>query len=476
MAAAATSSGTRLATRLVVIVLGAGALWLAVEAALLWWGGELGLAAGATVAAVLLAAVAGMTALVVGDSLREKERVADIEARRVAFPDEPWQWRREWAEGRLRHEVPWAGAALLWGFAAVWSAFVVSAGVALHLEGRLQAEPGMTVVLAIFAVAGMFLLSLAVRATAHRLKYGVSVLELSSAPGVLGGELHAVLHPPRSLPPDAELAVALDCIRRVPRGTKQDLVRLEWRIERRATGGGGGAIPLSFEAPFDCPETTPDGSPDRARIEWTVKVSAHLPGVDYAAGFEVPLFRTPASDPSRLRGVVDDGDGSLREPPPTRIRVEPVAGGMTVRYPSPRWLTGCLLAMLAPPAVAGGIAWWSQQSGVDLLVTAGVGLGLGAAVLALTLVGVVTHLARIEVRPDEVRIVRGLGRLGWSSRIPGADIRGVVFDVSRSGRSPSYSVELETTGGRRPTVALGLRSEDEARWLTAELQRMLERR
>lgn len=473
MAAAATSSGTRLATRLVVIVLGAGALWLAVEAARLWRDGEPGLAAVATVAAVLLAAAAGVTVLLAGDSVRERERAADLAARRAASPDKPWQWRREWEEGRILHEVPWVGAALLWGFAAVWSAFVVSAGVALHLERGLQNQPGMAVVLAIFAVAGVFLLSLAVRATAHRLKYGVSVLELAWAPGVLGGELRAVLHPPRSLPPDADLAVALDCIRRVPRGTEHDLVTLEWRIERRATGGGGAAVPLSFEAPFDCPETTPDGSPDRVRIEWTVKVSANLPGVDYAAGFEVPLFRTPASDPSRLRGAVDGDDRSLRDPPLTRIRIEPSTGGMTVKHPSPRWLPGCLLAMLVPPAAAGGIAWWSHQSGADLLVTAGVGLGLGAVVLALTLVGVVTHLARIEVRPDEVRIVRGLGRLGWSSRIPRADIRGVVFDVARSGRSPSYSVELETTGGSRPTVALGLRTEEEARWLTAELQRML---
>lgn len=475
MAATAMSMGKRVATGTVLIVLGCGTTWLIESALQRWRTGDQGLAITLAVGAVAVGCTAGVIALIAWASHRAKDTAADIAARRNAAPEQPWLWRREWAEGRIEHEVPWLGLAVLWGFAMVWTTAVVGGGAAVHLDRGLDTEPGAAVVLALFALVGLFLVTKAVGATVHRFKYGRSVLELRSVPGVLGGELALELRPPPALPPDAELTMVLDCIRRVSRPDHTDFVSLEWRIEKRVVGGGGAAIPVTFDVPFDCPGSTPDGSPERVRIGWRLSVSAALPGIDYGVGFEVPVFETEASDPARVKGVVTSDDRSLLAPPLTRIRILPLpSGGIRVTYPAPGWLVGWLVASTLPLAIAGGIAWLSEHRGVELVTTLAVGGGLSAAVLVFAVLGVVMHLTRLEVLPDTVAIVRGLGRFVRTSRVARHEIHEIVFDGLQSGRRMTFHVELRTEAGGSRTVATDLRSEDEARWLTAELQRWLQ--
>ncbi|MFH1574753.1 MAG: hypothetical protein ABIG68_12270, partial [Acidobacteriota bacterium] len=459
MAATAMSALKRFALGLVLVSLGAGSVWLGVLAVRQLRLGNSG-DAGALVAGCLLAACfACVIALVAWASGQVKESEAEVAAQRTASPDQPWMWRREWAERRIEHLVPRLGLAVLWGFAAVWNAAILGAAAMIHLARGLTTEPGVVVVLVIFGLAGVFLLTMAARATVHRLKYGRSILELRSLPGVLGGEFSGVLHAPQALAPDAELAVALDCIQRIHRAKGRDFIHLEWRVEKRVAGGGGGVVPVTLALPFNCPESTPDGSPDRARIEWKLRVSASTPGIDYAAVFEVPVFKTEASDPSRLRGAVDDADRALGEPPPTRIRIVPTAsGGVSLVYPRPGWLTWWLAASVAPLSIAGLVAWLSHYNDMELLVALGIGAGISAAIFVVTLLGMVTHLSRIEILPDAVRIIRGMGGLGWSSQVARADVGELGFDLYRDGSKVAYTVELKTSAGASRTVATGLQT------------------
>ena len=54
-------------------------------------------------------------------------------------------------------------------------------------------------------------------------------------------------------------------------------------------------MPFTFEIPYHAKET------DRTNMDnailWYVDAAASVPGVDYGAQFEVPLFRTSESDP-----------------------------------------------------------------------------------------------------------------------------------------------------------------------------------
>jgi hypothetical protein len=54
-------------------------------------------------------------------------------------------------------------------------------------------------------------------------------------------------------------------------------------------------LPVLFHIPFESPDA--DKSNSRNQILWTLSVTAKTPGVDFKSDFDVPVFRTPDSDP-----------------------------------------------------------------------------------------------------------------------------------------------------------------------------------
>src|SRR6185503_2586845 len=75
---------------------------------------------------------------------------------------------------------------------------------------------------------------------------------------------------------------------------------IRWQEEQRVRGtavrdyrGIGATIPVDFAIPADARGT--DESMPRNTIIWRLSVSASLPGVDYAAAFDVPVYYTEDS-------------------------------------------------------------------------------------------------------------------------------------------------------------------------------------
>ena len=131
------------------------------------------------------------------------------------------------------------------------------------------------------------------------------MLELATLPAPVGHALEGTVRTPTGLRPPEGFRVVLSCIRRVTSGSGRNRSTTEtvlWQEERRVPRDGrrraGG---VRHPAPTPC-RATRAGASDR--VLWRLEVIGEVPGVDYAAAFEVPVFRTAASDRRARRAEV----------------------------------------------------------------------------------------------------------------------------------------------------------------------------
>ena len=214
--------------------------------------------------------------------------------------DRPWLGREDWAAGSVRDSN--RGTMIVaWVFALFWNVISVPAG--FFAVRTAIAEQNYIVLFALlFPVIGAGLLVWAIRATTRYLKFGASTLELTTRPGVVSGKLAGVVRIPGDLlPPEGFRAVLTSVNRRTTgsgksRSTSETILWQEGGVFHPARQATGTAVPVGFAIPGEAQPT--DGTdPDNA-IVWRLTLSAQVPGVDYAARFEVPVFRTDLGEVS----------------------------------------------------------------------------------------------------------------------------------------------------------------------------------
>jgi hypothetical protein len=276
-------------------------------------------------------ALAYMAAMLV--ARRKLQEQAEL---RSKHPDQPWRWQRDWAEGRIEDSsrgTLWTA----WAFSVFWNMIGFPSGY-LGVQAALrQGKPGGYVAL-VFPLVGIGLLVWAVRATIRYRKYGVSRLELSTIPAVIGHSLAGTVRVSTIVESQEGFLATLSCVRRVTSGSGKNRSTREtvlWQDDRRAVGGRARDaagwrtdIPIEFQIPADA-ESCSLGDSDN-RVLWRLTVSANVPGVDYASVFDVPVFRTEATaEPQteseiRLAAEQARAVAEYRPPAHSRIRVPPV--------------------------------------------------------------------------------------------------------------------------------------------------------
>ena len=88
----------------------------------------------------------------------------------------------------------------------------------------------------------------------------------------------------------------LSCVRPRTTGSGKNRSTPEtvlWQDQHQTAGGMTDAIAVRFAIPADR-RATDDTDPDD-QIVWRLNTRAELPGVDFAAQFEVPVFKTTPS-------------------------------------------------------------------------------------------------------------------------------------------------------------------------------------
>lgn len=211
---------------------------------------------------------------------------------RAAHPDQPWLWRQEWTSRRLSDQSR-SGAFVLWGFALLWNA--ITSPVFIYIPDQIRKGHLLAWIGVLFPLAGALLLINAVRLTIRRLRFGGSTLLLDAVPVPVGGVLRGTVEVPHSLSRVSGVKIRLVALaKRRHGGSTSDSIACHEEREihpsmLRLTGEGV-AIPIEIAVPDDAPAT--DTSDSALQVFWRLDVHAAVPGVDYHAAFDIPVFRS----------------------------------------------------------------------------------------------------------------------------------------------------------------------------------------
>jgi membrane protein implicated in regulation of membrane protease activity len=284
------------------------------------------------------------------------------------------------------------------------------------------AEPTKWPLAAICAAAGALVLALVGYRIWRRRRFGKTTFSMDTRPGVLGGPLCGVLHTGVRAQdaPDDGFHVTLSCYRRrIVRNSDgdRDVKRtLLWRDEEQMaplspSAGEALDVPVVFEIPDGLPASTPEKT--ATRCMWSLEVSAAVPGVDYRAMLEIPVFP-----------VVDDGSAPVaayRRHVLQRTTDTPLSRGITVERPRHGRLDVTFGRARRP-----GVATFITILGGGVAALTAVALAAGALfwAMVLGLTGVLcvwgalhywTYRSRITVDSDAIRVRSGI--IGRASEI-----------------------------------------------------------
>jgi hypothetical protein len=329
-------------------------------------------------------------------------------------------------------------------------------------------------VLLMFPVIGAFLLYRAIRLSLELRKFGVSNFVMSSIPGVVGGKLEGFIDAsfdPRSA---RAVSVKLTCIHRTVRQSSEgDSIKesIVWQDEQTfetgqvLPGPSGCRIPVLFQIPFDALETNINNMNDA--IQWRLSVTAEVPGIDYAAQFDVPVFRT------RDSSLSEDRPQTVEPPKNSRIRVQPTPEGVQVFLPAARnpglAMTVTFIFLIWSAGTWFLTAFMGFVALPFTIIFAAIGVGL--FVLALTMW---FATGRVLIERGIITIRRGLLGLGWTRRIACSDISDMTLKVGiqtgGASGTPYYDIQLICRDGRKRTAVRQIRNKREAVWLMNQMK------
>jgi hypothetical protein len=355
---------------------------------------------------------------------------------------------------------------LLWGIAMFWNA--LSWPLVFTLPRELEKGNKAIVIGLLFPAIGLGLVAAAVYVTMRYRKFGVSWLDLHGSSGVVGGYVAGLVQPGQPLLGVDLVEVRLSCMHRVVTGSgKRRHVReqLIWEDTMRLRKDSD--IPFYFAIPRDVPATN-DLNP-RDKIIWSLGAQASLPGVDYEAGFEVPVVSSgtqlPAPeylrDMDRYRGP----ETSEQTPPHTRVLFDRYAANGAEFYFPPRSATGfAVVTTLIFAGLAAGtwVAWTSSMPRMVLVV-----LGLFTVVVGMVTAGLWFSRSRVVFGNDEITVTRGLPGLTTRCVIAMSDVAEIKpAPNGNMGSKVYYDINLHLVTGRKIGLAGMIHSRREAQWIT----------
>ncbi len=405
---------------------------------------------------------------------RRRERIEE------AHPESPWLWREDWAAGQVRDSQRSAGAAL-WGFALFWNLIALPAGFFGVRSALTTGNPGGWMGL-LFPLVGLGLVAAAMRASMRSRKFGASRLDLVTIPAVIGHGLGGVIRTPADVRSADGFALALSCVRIVRtrsgknRSTRETVL---WQEEKRVAGqrGAGGPrdgivtnIPVAFRIPVDA-ETCDERNPND-RVVWRLRATASVPGVDYESLFEVPVFRTAASetpataDTERLLGA-EPSVAAWKQPADSPIRDTTRNGATEVLFPAAR-NRGAALGVTACAAI------WAVCVAAVFVLDAPLVFKLVFVLLELLIVYAMLRLwfrvVRVTADRHHLSVTAGFGVPGKPRTVPAGEVRNVEFRIGmQSGERVWYDLYVVRADGRKLEAGGGIRDKREAEWIAARL-------
>lgn len=431
----------------------------------------------------VLFAVLGLVSAAAGWALhwsfrRQGARSRRLAERQAAWPDEPWRWREEWASGPITDGSRQRMIAT-WFFAVLWNAVALPSSV-LAIREAIRTDELVLWFVTLFGLIGVGLLVAAVLQGLRHRRYGASALELETFPGFLGGTLAGRVRAALDLHGVTRIPVVLRCIHQQATGSgKQRTVRDEvlWEdqldVVRTHRDGQSTLIHFAFRLPANLPPSTPLHAEDQ--VVWRLEARAEVPGVDYHAVFDVPVFAPAAGAilPSQDLPMAAVGFDDYVQPPSSRILVTTTQRGTEVWLPAARHVVPALVLTVIAVFFGGiGIVLlWSEAPQVIGWVFALLGglVGMGAANLWF-------GTSRIRADTTGLEITQGFLGIGRTRTIPAAEVEDIITRTGMQANARYYcDLALQRAGGRQLVLGRAIRERREAEWLSDRLLRALGR-
>jgi HEAT repeat protein len=443
-----------------------------------------GTVAGAAIALFISAIGAGLIFAALG-GYRSLKQLAAVEE---ANPSSPWLWRADWANRRaenLRKKTE----------AAAWVVCIFSnmvmIPVAVSIDSQLARQNDLRIFLIVgFALVGMILFAIAIRATLRRRRFGNTFFELHSLPFSPGGRLAGRIHLKLDANPANGVDLRLSCVRKTIRGSGEDSSTVQtvlWQTEQNVPLGAiemdsvGRMIPVDFAIPADAYVTNHDHADDQ--VLWLLHAKADLPGINYVDDFELPVFKTssvPASSSAYASaetfgpttGAFGEADATPVAAPAHPVVIISSQGDGTEFYFRALRTPSRALFLLIFTVIWTAAAYFLLRSSAPKIFP--IVFGLSDVFLILALFRVSLGTARIRVGNGEIRCSKKLLGLGATKRFSVSEIDAIVAvtngqQYGNQGQS-MYAIRLRTKNGRRFTLAAEIVSRQEARWIVSQIE------
>jgi hypothetical protein len=396
--------------------------------------------------------------------------------------ERPWTVRDAWSDGRVSSSQGSLGNS---------GTTLVGFGVGVLLVGAIIAAfvtPWF--IGAVFVVGGGILTGKGAYRLLRRRRYGTTPLDMATVPGELGGRLCGVLHTgvPADDAPDDGFRVKLTCYLQQSAAGEDSggpshfiLWRDEKQIKgRRSADGTTLDVPMGFEVPSGPPPSTPEAK--STRVLWAVEISAALPGIDYSATLEIPVFPVepdPSVDLARFeRNDIEydpaepDSEGiTLRRPSSGRIDLR-IGWG---RHPWQAAFRTVLFLLMVGGGGAGLVYFWMGEIPVGAALA-----GLAFAVAGIALGGHAyrywTHHSRVVIDRDGIQVREGPLGLERSTHFPPSALEETRLSPTYEGHYDLHLVH-SASGGQDEVVAARMLSRHlEAEWLASTIETAAARR
>jgi hypothetical protein len=417
----------------------------------------------------------GLAALVVFASIAHSR---DLK-RQAADPDHPWRWNTQW-NSRDSTDHPYGGAIGAWLIAVIWNG-IPAAALSSMLLGRQKTPPLAVIIVLLFLSVGLYLIFASLQATRRAMRYGQSVLHLSTLPGEIGGHLTGEIRLGRPIDATGPARLRLAC-KRTSTG-EHSATTTSWQDVREVQlpdSRTGTTIPLDFEIPANLPPTR-SGTSTLDRITWTLEATVAARDVDYRSKFDVPVFdvhgvgTSATSDfpsfapPESNIGRIDHSG----EPPshPGIVLTRLASGGSSFHFAAGRNWGAAVCWTL----IGAGLTWgllYAQQVHGDVILR----IWLAIFVIPFDYAALDGWLASSSVtaRASGLHIDRGWPL--WRSRadLPASAIKDIADQISTTaGNTSYYRLIAKPKSGVDVTLASGIRDHAVAKWVAVELLRSI---
>lgn len=384
---------------------------------------------------------------------------------REQHPNEPWLWREDWAQRTARESAD-VGGFCLWGFTIVWCLF--SLPMLLFVVWKWPPDVRSLLFLS-FPVAGALLLLLVIYQTLRRLKYGTSLCRLERVPIPVGSTLRGEVDVRIREQPADGFALRLACVRRTVTGSGRSRSVHEsvlWQDEQTVTHGAmpsanGLRVPFRFEIPWEAEPA--DLTNAENLVVWRLHVTASVPGIDYQAMFDLPVFRT---DDARDEHPPRVHSPAAWQPPP-----EITIGADAIIIRPSRTLADWTAPIVFFPLWFGVLAL-AGSFGAPLVV-----LAFFALIALLVLVVIVDFLAgrtTLSATRTTLALRRTWFGLGRRRTFPANDVvRVEPVSGSTFGNRGYHDVRATLRDGRAMRVAKHLRNRKDAEMLADRVAQAL---